>query len=226
MIGFEKWVKRASPRFEFFLVTLTAFGYFIVGSLFSLLFEADKVQITGRSFTLLLVYESVVLIALGWVLQKRSWTLMQLGFIPSWKSTLTGIGLVPAVYFLYVLVWILLSLLFPEIQVISQSKGLSLSGSSLGQIILVSVVNPVYEEIFVCGYIIHFLKKSKPVWIAVAIATLMRMLYHLYQPINGIVSIVCIGLIFGLFYAKTNRLWSVVIAHAIFDLWGLLSLKT
>jgi membrane protease YdiL (CAAX protease family) len=221
----ERWVERASPRFEFLVIVIVAFGYLSISSLFSLFSEPHKVFITERSLISLLLYEIAVLLILGWFLKKRGWILAQLGVIPSWKSTVVVAGLIPAVYVTYVLIWIALAVLFPEIQAINQNKALSTAGISLWTIVCASVINPVFEEIFVCGYIIHFLKKSKNLWIAVMSSTLIRTLYHLYQPIHGIVAIFSLGLVFGLFYAKTNRLWSLVVVHAIFDLYGLLNLN-
>jgi uncharacterized protein len=221
----EQWVENASPIFEFLIVVLVAFGYFSVGSLFSLFFESRKVLITGGSLISLLVYEITVLLALGWFLRKRGWTLARFGVKLSWKSILMGFGLIPTVYIAYVLIWITLASLFPEIQTINQSKSLSTSGVNLWIAILVSFINPVFEEIFVCGYIVHFFKKSKNLLYAILISMFIRTIYHLYQPIQGIISIIAIGLVFGLFYAKTNRLWSVIVAHSFFDLVGFLRLS-
>lgn len=221
----EQWVENASPILEFFIVILVAFGYFSVSSLFSLFFDSPKVFITGVSLISLLCYEITVLLALGWFLKKRGWTLARFGVKPGWKSILMGFGLIPTVYIIYILIWIALISLFPEIQAISQSKSLSTSGVNLWTIILVSFINPVFEEIFVCGYIIHFFKKYKNFLNAIFISVFIRTIYHLYQPIQGIVAIISIGFVFGFFYARTNRLVSVVVAHAIFDLLGFLRLS-
>jgi membrane protease YdiL (CAAX protease family) len=221
----EQWVENVSPIFEFLVVVLIAFGYFSLGSLFYLLFESRKVLITGGSLISLVVYEIAVLLVLGWFLRKRGWTLARFGVKLCWKSILMGFGLIPTVHITYVLIWITLISLFPEIQALSQNKSLSTSGVDLWIAILFSFINPVFEEIFVCGYIIHFFKKSKNLWNVILISIFIRTIYHLYQPIQGIVAIISIGLIFGLFYAKTNRLWSVIVAHSFFDLVGFLSLS-
>jgi uncharacterized protein len=221
----EKWVENASPRLEFLVVIFVAFGYFSASSLFYLFSETDEVSITERTLISLLLYEITAFLFLGWFLKRRGWIFAQLGVTPTWKSTVVGVGLIPAVYVTYALTWIALALLFPEIQAISQSKLLSASGISLWTIIFASIINSMFEEFFVCGYLIHFLKKLNNLWIAVIISTFIRTLYHLYQPIQGIVAILSLGFIFGLFYAKSNRLWSVVVAHAFFDLHGLANLN-
>jgi uncharacterized protein len=222
---FEGWVEGVSLRFEFLVVILVAFGYFSIGAFFSFLSTPHKILITGEGLVFLSLYESLILFVLGWFLRKRGWTLAQLGFRPNWKSTLMSIGLIPVHYVIYALIWIFLVLLLPEIKMISHGRGLAGLDISLWKIILVSAVNPVFEELFVCGYVIQVLKKFTNIWIALIASTAIRTSYHLYQPIQGIVAIISLGLVFGFFYARTNRLWSVVVAHALLDLLGLLRLN-
>jgi len=45
----------------------------------------------------------------------------------------------------------------------------------------------------------------------------LRLSYHLYQGAQGVVSIVPLGLVFTLWFARTGQLWPVIVAHAIFD---------
>lgn len=175
----NKWVQRASPKFEFLIVILIAFGYFVIGSLFSLFFRPENVLITDRDLTFLLLYEPIVFFILGWFLTQRGWTLTKLGLTPSWKSTLIGVCLVPTGYAVYALVWILLALLLPEVQAVSYRESLSGTDISFWQIILVSVVNPIFENVFVCGYIIQFLKNSNSLWIALIASTAIRTLCSL-----------------------------------------------
>lgn len=56
---------------------------------------------------------------------------------------------------------------------------------------------------------------------AVAISVAIRVSYHLYQGIPGLVAIVPIGLLFGIWFARTRQLWPLIVAHAIFDFVGL-----
>jgi len=56
---------------------------------------------------------------------------------------------------------------------------------------------------------------------AVAISVAIRVSYHLYQGIPGLIAIVPMGLLFGIWFARTRQLWPLIVAHAIFDFVGL-----
>jgi uncharacterized protein len=85
------------------------------------------------------------------------------------------------------------------------------------------LINPFFEEVFVCGYVMTALKRADNPWAAINTSVAIRMLYHLYQGPKGVLSIIPFGLIFGFSYARTGRLWPLVIAHSIADLLALLS---
>jgi membrane protease YdiL (CAAX protease family) len=93
---------------------------------------------------------------------------------------------------------------------------------SLSAVIAVSAINPLFEEIFVCGYVITALKDRPDPWTGIHVSVAIRLLYHLYQGAISAVGIVPFGLIFGFWYARTGRLWPVIVAHAIWDFVGLI----
>jgi uncharacterized protein len=220
----ERWVENIPFALEFPIVMLCAFGYSFVAVFQIFLAQPDVFVFTGETARSILMLESIVLLILGWFLRLRGWTLARLGLVPTWRSTLMGIVLMPIAYIVYALIFVILPLLVPVVQTLSQIKSISISGVELWQVILISLLNPIFEEVFVCGYAIQWLKRYNHVAIAVVISTMIRAAYHLYQPIPSAIGIGGIGLIFGFFYARTNRLWAVVVAHVIFDLWGLLGL--
>lgn len=45
----------------------------------------------------------------------------------------------------------------------------------------------------------------------------MRVSYHLHQGPVVVLSVLAIGLVFGLFYARTQRLWPAVLARMMWD---------
>ncbi|MGG6268898.1 CPBP family intramembrane glutamic endopeptidase, partial [Leptolyngbya sp. AN10] len=212
--------------FARFIVLYLAFYQQFIPLKFSprkLLRLPQQALFTDNHLTFILIYESVVLLILVWFLKKRGWSFTQLGVTPKWKSTFIGIGLFIATWIAWILVYVALVALFPVIQEIEQSRTSTPSSLALWRIALVSMLNPVYESLFVCGYVVTFFKKSNNLWIAVLISTVIRTAYHLYQPLSGILSVFLIGLIFAYVYAKTNRLWAVIVAHGIFDFTGLLA---
>ncbi len=224
MKALARWVETIPSIWEFPIVMLGAFGYSFVSVLQVFLAQPETFVFTGEVAQSILVFESIALLILGWFLQQRGWTLARLGLVPSWRSTLMGLGLVPIAYIAFAVIFVLLPILVPGIQTLSQIKSMTASGVALWQIILISLLNPVFEEVFVCGYAIQWLKKYNHIAIAVIISTTIRAAYHLYQSIPSAVGIGGMGLVFGAFYARTNRLWAVVVAHMIFDVAGLLTL--
>jgi uncharacterized protein len=215
----EQYIRGLSSTVELLLVFILAFGSFFVYSFSSLLSQNHKVVFTEGHFLFFLTYESVVLSILGWFLRKRAWNLIQLGLTPNWKSTATGFILAILANAIFILIWILLSPLFSDAT--SQSKAISSVHLNPLLIVVFSIVNGFFEEIFVAGYIIHFFKKFQSAWIAVLISTAIRTLYHVYEPIITLIFITFMGLMFGFYYVKTNKLWALATAHIILDIYGL-----
>jgi membrane protease YdiL (CAAX protease family) len=93
----------------------------------------------------------------------------------------------------------------------------------LATIVLVSPVNAFFEEVFVCGYVMTALHRKENVWFALNASVAIRLLYHLYQGPLGVLSVIPFGLIFGYWYARTGRLWPVIVAHSAIDVVGMLA---
>src|SRR5262249_838397 len=85
------------------------------------------------------------------------------------------------------------------------------------RVIAVSIVNPVFEEMFVCGYLITVLKERFGVTTAVNVSAGIRVFYHLYQGAMAVVGITPLALLFGYWFARTGRLWPLIVAHALQD---------
>ena len=76
----------------------------------------------------------------------------------------------------------------------------------------------VAEEVVVVAYLLVRLRQlGLPDGRALACSALLRGTYHLYQGIGGGLGNIVMGLVFGRFYQRTNRLWPLVVAHALID---------
>jgi membrane protease YdiL (CAAX protease family) len=91
---------------------------------------------------------------------------------------------------------------------------------SLWMVLLVSFANPIAEEFLYLGFIANVVK-SNGVMFAIAAALLARVAIHVYQGPIGVVSAVATGVVFGVYYVHTGRLWPVIIAHGVADVWAL-----
>lgn len=86
-------------------------------------------------------------------------------------------------------------------------------------LVLSAAANSWAEEVLVVGYLLTRLRqlgvgRHK----ALAISAVLRGSYHLYQGFGGFLGNVVMGLVFGWVWQRTNRLWPLVIAHAVIDI--------
>ncbi|WP_280301813.1 CPBP family intramembrane glutamic endopeptidase [Nocardia neocaledoniensis] len=85
-------------------------------------------------------------------------------------------------------------------------------------LILAACANSVAEEILVVAYLITRLRRLG--WSenrSLVASALLRGSYHLYQGLGGGLGNIVMGLIFGRYWQRTNRLWPLIIAHATID---------
>ena len=212
----QQYVRALSPRMEFAIVLSFAFGYFILGSTLTFFTPASDSHISEAHLRFLIVYEMALLSLLGAFLSIRGWNAKLLGVLPTLKDSLTGIGLAIVAYMAYVAVWLVFGGLVPAAREVPDNLVAShLSGMT---VVAASLINGVFEEVFVCGYIISAIRKSRSILLAINVSVAVRVAYHLYQGAFGVISIVPLGLVFAHWFARTGRLWPAITAHILFDL--------
>ncbi|MDR2254966.1 MAG: CPBP family intramembrane metalloprotease [Arthrobacter sp.] len=104
----------------------------------------------------------------------------------------------------------------------------SISTSGLGEywwtvpiLLLAALRNGLLEEVIVIGYLFERLKTlGWNTWAILLSAAVLRGSYHLYQGIGPFIGNALMGLIFGWFYLKTQRVAPLVIAHFLLDAAG------
>jgi membrane protease YdiL (CAAX protease family) len=69
----------------------------------------------------------------------------------------------------------------------------------------------------VCAYVITALKERFGVTTAVNVSAGIRLFYHFYQGAVGVVGIAPLALLFAYWFARTGRLWPLIVAHALMD---------
>ncbi|MBF6214208.1 CPBP family intramembrane metalloprotease [Nocardia puris] len=88
----------------------------------------------------------------------------------------------------------------------------------LPALILSACANSVAEEVVVVAYLITRLRRLG--WSensSLLASALLRGSYHLYQGIGGGLGNIVMGLVFGRYWQRTNRLWPLILAHALID---------
>jgi membrane protease YdiL (CAAX protease family) len=216
----DGWIKSLSDRSEFVFVLVLAFGWSIYGSVSAAMSPLPPVPFTGAGLFGLLLIEIPILVVIGTFLGLRGWTFARLGPLPAWRDVLPGLSLTLAT-----------ALMFWLLQVVVPSFGLSVprvedavpisDGLGWPIVLSASLVNGFFEEVLVCGYLITALRDKRGMWAAIHLSTAIRTAYHLYQGSVGVISNVPMGLIYAWVYARTGRLWPLVVAHVLLDLWAL-----
>ena len=138
----------------------------------------------------------MLLLALGWFLRVRGWSVEHFAAYPSGRELAMahrpgGCEAPP--------VWALPWLLFAP----ADTAGPAAAGARPelarhpGR---VSIINPLFEELFLCAYMLPFLAKRRGPVVAVAASLLVRLSFHTYQGPVGLLSIGLVGLVFTIFY--------------------------
>ncbi|GGK55288.1 CPBP family intramembrane glutamic endopeptidase [Nocardia camponoti] len=85
-------------------------------------------------------------------------------------------------------------------------------------LVLSACANSVAEEVLVVAYLITRLRQLG--WSdnrSLVASSLLRGSYHLYQGLGGGIGNVVMGVIFARYWQRTNRLWALIVAHAVID---------
>ena len=221
----REYIKGLTPATEFVVVVLVAFGYLIFGSVLSAFHPGGALHHSHASLIALAVYEAVLIAVLATFLGLRGWTLKRIGLVPDFKDTGIGFLLFIAANLIWLVVWNATSVLSPGLAqtMAAASAKVVAPGVPLAIAALVAIVNPVFEEGFVAGYVMSALRDKWSPLVCVNASVALRLLYHLYQGPLGVLSIIPTGLIFSYWYVRTGRLWPLIVAHGLLDLLALLS---
>lgn len=202
------------------VVVLLCFGLFIVESLsmaYSNAAWAQGAVVTDASLVGLMVQECVLgAMALAY-LHLRGYRLGTHLPRPTAVGTAIGAMLYGAVA---LAIWVLWWLTGPTQAVEPIEVMLAQAQFSIPAIIAVAIVNGAYEEFFMLGIVMPLLARGGGSF-AVGMTVLLRVLYHVYQGPHGAVSVAIFGVALGAYYWRTHKLWPVVCAHVIADLFGL-----
>lgn len=210
-----------SDRMEFWLVLVAAFGLPIYSS-FAIAFRhaahptAQLVISNGERLGTSAV-ELGVLGFVFWISRIRGWSIRQLGFYPNWRQTVVGVLLFVALVLITAGVAAGTIKLFPNAL---HHRPTDAIGLSFIGILATGIVNPVFEEVFLCGYVIQRLAK-KGAGVAIGFSVLLRFLCHVHLGVAAVGPLVA-GLVFGYLFWRYRQLWPLIVAHSLVDFLGLL----
>ncbi len=212
---------RKNPEWktEFVFVVIWAFGIIVIQSIGSFAGLAQEARLTDFSIIGLLLYEIFVGGVLAWYLLGQGWTLKKIGLIPTLSSTAIGIVLALTVYAIWIpITWFLEKI---DTQLVHLMSTKTIVGKVyFANIVAISLLNPLFEESILSGYIITVLKNERNRSLAINVSVAIRLACHLYQGAMAI-SLIPLGLLFATYFARTGKLWPVIIAHAALDYFAL-----
>jgi membrane protease YdiL (CAAX protease family) len=214
----RRFLQELPPPVEFVFVVLGAFGLLIVLSLLQMLQPAAPAAVSDDALRSLLGYELVVLAVLATFLRVRGWTVERLGIRITVRDTLIGLAFVLATELIGMGALLVIEPISPTLAATIEAAGSESGTLSFLSVLTFSIVNPIFEETFVCGYVISALRDRSAPWTAINVSVAIRLLYHLYQGPAAAIGIVPFGLILACWYARSGRLWPAITAHAVANL--------
>jgi membrane protease YdiL (CAAX protease family) len=215
-------IRNLSAPAEFILVLSLWIGVTVVSRTVMLIGQLRQVptwtkqgpiHVQSSGMVWLAIYELLILAVVLWIGRIRGWSLKSFGLRPTWKWTAIGILLFFVTGFTARFIGMLLENLAPSLYP-SVLQSHVVAEVSLPFIILISVVNPVFEESLWGGYFVHALKRYG-MWVTVLSSALLRTFCHAHLGIRALVSILPMGVIYGLVYWRWRQLWPLVVAHSL-----------
>ena len=217
----SKLVSGMSDRIEFWLVLIAAFALPMSASF------ASAYRLATHPHARLVISDSERLVSsalelavLGFVFfisRVRGWSIRQLGFHPNWRQTIIGVLLFFAVVLITGGVAAGTIMLVPNS--LDHRPSIAIGLSFVG-ILATGIINPVFEEVFLCGYVIQRLAK-KGAGVAIGFSVLLRSLCHVHLGV-AVGGPLVMGLVFGYLFWRDRQLWPLIVAHSLLDFLGLL----
>lgn len=227
-ISIKTILNNLSNRNELIIILVIGFGIPIWAStLLALLTPSLSnpiwlFKLTSQGFYSIIVYEILAFIVIIYVLKVRGWKYKDIYLKFSFSLVYISILLLLLRNILGIITYMgLVNInLINDVSIHNQKYILEADWLS---IFLILVVNSIYEEFILIGYLFKRLKKHNPIFIII-FSLIIRSLYHSYQGWDSLIVVLPSGLVFGYYYYKYKKLWSIIIAHGFGNLFTLLSI--
>ncbi len=211
-----KFVRSLPDWVEFAIVVTVCFGYFFLASIW--VFFSPELLASPMSSDysgLFLVYiEILSLFGATLFLATRGWDFASFQIQISWKSSAGGVLLFVVYVAVFFVIYYVLSKFTDPIQILTSMLSL---GPSLPVALIVSVINPIFEEVVVVGYVFTAAEQKFDAKTAIAVSVALRLSYHLYQGIFVAASILPLGILFAMVYWRWRNLWPLILVHSVLD---------
>jgi uncharacterized protein len=217
----EAIAQRLTPQSEFFAIVSICLGYPTLTSLWVMSHgeKLSTLSFTTSKFLVLIAFEVISLSLAACLLFCRGWTWEKLNFEVSWKLTGAGLLLLAIYYGGYPCVFYMVGELTGTTQSLLEASSRFTTDAASLVILAGSAINAVFEETVAVGYVVRALEKQGALF-AIIISTFLRFVYHTYQGPIAVVSILPLGALFAFVYWHWGRLWPLVFAHFMADIFA------
>ena len=215
-------LKKLSPISELLIVLIIGFGLFIYSStatffiIYSDFTHSWIYKYTISSHLIILIYETIALLIIIYILKVREWRLSYFNLQFTFRMILIAILLILIKNFIGGVAYKILELA----KVIDEPATKHVQYRMDINWIVISlfvVLNSIYEEFILVGYLFKRLEKYHPA-VIIGLSTLIRLSYHTYQGWFILFSVIPMGLVFGYYYFRYKKLWPLIIAHGVMNL--------
>lgn len=216
----KRFITALSPSAEIAIVLLVAFGTFAGVSFLIALRVVEPHVATDGELLRLVVFEAMVLALLVPFLHMRGWRPSDFGFKSiTLIDVIDAFGLLAVAYLIPASIWLFVP---PSIQqaILANQEGFAPEGISLPVAVIVSVVNPIFEEFFVVGYVFAAWRGASATT-AINVSIALRLLYHLYQGPASIIFVLPMAVVFAWWFTGNRRIAPLILAHAALEFIGL-----
>jgi uncharacterized protein len=209
-------IRTLTPRAELMLINLICFGPFAVRSVIELSDLKPVIVFDARRALLILGIELVAGTLAVLILRARGWTTADLGLRPSMPQTIGGMVLLIG----SVLVIGSFNVVFVAITGTDPGAATTTTARvSWPLLVAVTLINPLYDEVFAVAYNVKALENSGPAF-AITFSAAIRFICHLDQGPIAALTILPLGIIFAAVYWRWRLVWPLVVAHAVMDFQG------
>ncbi|MFP5247643.1 MAG: CPBP family intramembrane glutamic endopeptidase [Thermoanaerobaculia bacterium] len=204
-------LQRLSPRAELLLVNLICFGPFIGWSAWELAQRRTEFVFDDRRLYTILAIELVCGTLAVLLLRARGWKLSDFGMKISMPLTIGGMLLFIGANLSIALFYELFRF---TTRIDPAAATNPVAKASWLTIVLLLLVDPLYEETFEVAYNIKATEANGAAF-GITLSALIRLACHLYQGPIVPLTIFPMGLIFAVVYWKWRRVWPLAVAHGV-----------
>jgi len=225
----KSWLDRVQALFEILLMSGLVSGFLASFPLFALV-EGSGESLVGdaRIIALSLLLESAFsLLILILILRLRGEPFSSLGLhLDRWKfQSALGLGLIPFLFFVNVVVAVVFKYYFPEHYL--EENPLSKTIRSPGQLVLfifaALIAGAIKEELQRAFILNRFRDYLGGAVVGLVVWSLAFGAGHYVQGYQGIATTTLLGLLFGIVYLKTRSLIGPIVAHGTYNTIALLA---